>query len=330
MFRTKQAILTEALQRLYVIYGEDQYLKDELFRTFQKRAEQSGMPDWNWINLTAGEELRPADLINELLTPPWGSGPRIVVLRDAHELNGDFLRAVAEQIPRMPESNCLAMFFARLDKSLKAVQQLLKVGVPIECASPKGEYLVRWVQDYLSLKQKKMAPTAVQQFLNKVGTDLYLIANELDKLIVYTADQPNITETEVAAVTSLAPGQLEHGGIFDLAAAISAKNVQQALAILTQLLDAKEPPLRILPLIERQLNLLIAAKTKGRASTKVVAQAMGEKSDYALRQAEKYAHNFTLEQLYAGLDQVLAADGELKLGAEPDQIMEQLIIAICV
>ena len=133
----------------------------------------------------------------------------------------------------------------------------------------------------------------------------------------------------MAAVTSLAPGQLELGGIFDLVKAISAKDVKQALAILTQLLDAKEPPLRILPVIERQLYLLIAAKTKGGVSTKIVAEALNEKSDFALRQAEKYANNFTLKQLYAGLSQILTADGELKSGADPGQIMEQLIINIC-
>lgn len=188
---------------------------------------------------------------------------------------------------------------------------------------------MRWVQDYLSLRQKKMAPLVVQQFLNKVGTDLQLIINELEKLIALTAEQSAITEDDVAAVTSLAPGQLELGGIFDLVKAISAKDVKQALAILTQLLDAKEPPLRILPVIERQLYLLIAAKTKGGVSTKIVAEALNEKSDFALRQAEKYANNFTLKQLYAGLSQILTADGELKSGADPGQIMEQLIINIC-
>lgn len=329
MFKAKQAILNEPLQRLYLVYGEDQYLQNELFRAFQQRAEQSGMPEWNWIMLTASEELQPAELTQELLTPPWGAGPRIIALRDAHALNKDFLTAVAGQIENMPDTNCLAMFFARLDRSLKPVQQLLKIGVGIPCESPKGERLVRWVQDYLSLRQKKMAPLVVQQFLNKVGTDLQLIINELEKLIALTAEQSAITEDDVAAVTSLAPGQLELGGIFDLVKAISAKDVKQALAILTQLLDAKEPPLRILPVIERQLYLLIAAKTKGGVSTKIVAEALNEKSDFALRQAEKYANNFTLKQLYAGLSQILTADGELKSGADPGQIMEQLIINIC-
>ncbi|HHX01720.1 MAG TPA: DNA polymerase III subunit delta [Firmicutes bacterium] len=329
MIKIKQAILNEPLEQLYLIYGEDQYLQNDLFHALQQRAEQGGMPDWNWINFTADQDLQPADLINELLTPPWGAGPRIITLQDAHQLNADFLRKIADQIAKMPETNCLAMFFGRLDKRVKPVQQLLKTGVGIECQSLKGEHLVRWVQDYLSLRQKKMAPPVVQQFLNKVGTDLNLISNELDKLMILTAEKPAITEDDVVAVTSLAPGQLEHGGIFDLVTAIAAKDLKQALTILVQLLDAKEPPLRILPLIERQLYLLIAAKTRGRASTKAVAAAMNEKSDYALRQAEKYTKNFTLDELYFGLEQILIADGELKFGAEPEQIMEQLIINIC-
>lgn len=329
MIKFKQAILNEPLERLYLVYGEDQYLQNELFRAFWQRAEQSGMPDWNWINLTAEPDLKAADLIDALKTSPWGTGPRIIVLMDAHQLSADLLKTIAAQMEKVPETNTLTMFFARIDRRLKAVQQLLEIGVAIECESPKGEHLVRWVQDYLSLRQKKMTPAAVRPFLAKAGTDLHLISSELEKLIMCTGEKAVITEADVAAVTSLAPGQLEHGGIFELVNAIAAKDLKQALAVLAQLLDAKEPPLRILPLIERQLYLLIAAKTKGKAGTKAVAAAINEKSDYPLRQAEKYAHNYTLDKLYYGFEQILIADGELKLGAEPEQIMEQLIINIC-
>lgn len=113
MIKFKQAILNEPLERLYLVYGEDQYLQNELFRAFWQRAEQSGMPDWNWINLTAEPDLKAADLIDALKTSPWGTGPRIIVLMDAHQLSADLLKTIAAQMEKVPETNTLAMFFAR-------------------------------------------------------------------------------------------------------------------------------------------------------------------------------------------------------------------------
>ena len=74
--------------------------------------------------------------------------------------------------------NTLAMFFTKLDKRLKPIKELLKLGVEVECQGPKGEHLARWVQDYLLLKNKKCPLPVVQRFLAKVG-NLNLIANEL-------------------------------------------------------------------------------------------------------------------------------------------------------
>jgi DNA polymerase-3 subunit delta len=327
--KIKERILTQPLARLYIIHGENQYLQKEIYTTLQRRAEQDGILDWNWVNLTPDKELQPADVMRELQTTPWGGGTKIIALTDADVLDAEFLNKLADGLAKATETNCLALFFNKLDRRLKAVKGLLKLGVEVECLGIKGENLVRWVLDYLRLRDKKMPQPAVQKFLAKVGTDLNLIANELDKLILYTGDEATITEDDVFAVTSTPPDQLEHGGIFDLTDAVSARDVDQALTILTQLLDAKEPPLRILPLIERQLRLLLAAKTRGRMSISAAAQAMGENSDYALKQAEKYKNKFTLEELYSGLQQIVAADNELKFGADPYQTMEQLIINIC-
>ena len=73
----------------------------------------------------------------------------------------------------------------------------------------------------------KNASASSAEVLAKVGTDLNLIANELDKLILYTGDEATITEDDVFAVTSTPPDQLEHGGIFDLTDAVSARDVDR-------------------------------------------------------------------------------------------------------
>jgi len=328
MDKIKQQLLEEPLAKVYLIHGEDAYRQQEIYRILQLRAEQEGSMEWNWVNLTASQELQLADLITEINTSPWGSGKKIIALLDADQLGTDVLNKLANFLEKAGNVNCLAMFFSDLDKRLKAIKQLLQIGVEIECRHLSGEALIRWVQDYVSMHKRKISYEVAEKFLAKVGDDLTFIKNELDKLLLYTHEQATITDTDVSVITSIGPNQLEHGAIFDMVEAVAARQTERALAIVKELLDAKEPPLKILPLIERQLRLLLVAKFKGSISLAAAAQAMGEK-EYPLKQAEKYKDKFTYAQLERGLQQVLLADSDLKRGADPYQVLEQLIISLC-
>ena len=54
MIKIKQAILNEPLEQLYLIYGEDQYLQNDLFHALQQRAEQ-GHAGLELINFTRSD-----------------------------------------------------------------------------------------------------------------------------------------------------------------------------------------------------------------------------------------------------------------------------------
>lgn len=88
------------------------------------------------------------------------------------------------------------------------------------------------------------------------------VQNELDKLIAWSGgDRREITEQDVQAATSLAPGRILNETVFKLVDFMAEKKRDEALSVLGGLLlRAGEAPLRILPLIERQLRLLLAAK----------------------------------------------------------------------
>ena len=137
MNKIKERILTQPLARLYIIHGENQYLQKEIYTTLQRRAEQDGILDWNWVNLTPDKELQPADVMRELQTTPWGGGTNIIALTDADVLDAEFLNKLADGLAKATETNCLALFFNKLDRRLKAVKGLLKLGVEVECLGIK-------------------------------------------------------------------------------------------------------------------------------------------------------------------------------------------------
>lgn len=329
MVNIEAELLNKALDQVYLIHGDDNYRQQEIFQVLYKRVVSDGFPDWNWVNVAATKNQELNQIIDQLQTTPWGNGVKIVAVTDADNIPADLLTKLVNWLDKHPDRNCLALFFKKLDRRLKAVKQLVAIGTEIKCDPIKGEELVRWIKDYLSLQDKKMSQEVLDEFLARVGNNLHLITNELEKLLLYVEDNSSINLTDVELVTSVTPGQLEHGVIFKLVDAIAAREGETALAILRELLDGGEPPLRILPLIDRQLRLILAAKTRGQLQIAQTAKMMGENQDYALKKIQRYQNNYTLEQLYTGFEQIIVADSELKYGADPEQTIAQLILQLC-
>lgn len=320
---------TQPLAPVYLIHGADRYRQHEVYKALYQRAISEGLPDWNWINIEVDKQLELRNIIDELKTAPWGGGTKIVAVTDAEQIPINLLDKLVNWLEENHKVNCLALFFLKLDRRRRSIKKLMSLSFEIKCDNLQGEALVRWVNDYLSLENKKISRTTVMEFLARTGNDLNLVKNELDKLVLYALDKKTISKSDVEAVTAIAPGQLEQGAVFNMAEAIAAKNTSLALDILHQLLDEQEPALRILPLIDRQLRLVLAAKSRGSLSISNAAKVMGESQDFALKQAQKYQGNFTLDQLYQGLKAVIITDSELKFGADPRQALEYLIIRLC-
>jgi len=172
-----------------------------------------------------------------------------------------------------------------------------------------------------------MRRETAELLLSRVGTDLLMIHNELEKLFAFCQEQEEITPSVVENVSSLAPAQILNHTVFQMTDSLVQKNRQEALATLNSLLEAGEPALRILPLVERQLRLVLAAKT---AETNLddVAKQMGETNSYALKKVYKLAKTHEFPEIFRGFREVLWADRQLKQGVPGEQVMTDLIIRL--
>lgn len=322
-------IQTEPLKPVYIIHGTERHWQHKVYQALQQRAYQDGFGDWNWRVLQADKEFSVSTLLTELAGTAWGAGNKIVVLKNADQVNAQQLETLVEWLKANQTGYCLALFFEKLDGRLKAVKALKKLGEEVNCQSLEGESLTRFVSDKLSLKGKTIQRKALTAFIDRVGSNLELINQEVEKLLLFVSDHSEITLSDVEQITSLAPEQLESGAIFRLTDAIACKNKEEALRVLHELIDGGEVPLRILPLIERQLRLLLAAKCNQGIPLAQAAKLMGESSEYPLKKIIKYAKNFSADQLYSGFYHVIQTDRGMKLGGNGEFLLEQLIVRLC-
>lgn len=317
----------ESLPRVVFVHGEETVWQERVYELLKQRSARDSFGEWNWSVFYGSRELNLDALTTELATVPWGGASKIVVLRDAHLVPADTLHKLVKWLAGSPQTNCLALFFQRVDENWKFLPVLRELALEIQCVPLAAGQLAQYVQEYCQSQGKDMGEAAVKQFLARVGTNLQFVHQELDKLLTFAGSRTQITEEDVAEITAFWPDQIADHTIFQLTDALAQKKRPEALRVLRQLLGAGEAPLRILAMIERQLRLLLAAKTGGR-DVELAAQEMGESRAYLLRRLRPQAAQFSLDELLAGFYAVLQADGELKLGASGEEVLTDLIIKL--
>lgn len=324
---TLKKLQVDPLPRALLVHGPEMVWHDQIYTILKRRNAADSLADWNWSVFHGNKDFDLDPFLAELGMLPWGGVEKIMVLKNAHALPAASLEEIAAFLEKNPEANHLALFMEKVDKRLKFLKTLKPFVWEIECLPLQGESLIRYVADYCTEQGKIMKRATVELFLDRVGTNLLLIEQELAKLFAYCNEEEEITREVVQKISSLTPGQIQNHTIFQMTDFIVQKNRKAALDTLDLLLGAGEPALRILPLIERQFRLVLAAKTST-TTPEQTAKQMGENNAYPLKKMLPYANKFTLDEIFSGFSAILDADRELKFGTPGEQVLADLILKL--
>ena len=125
-----------------------------------------------------------------------------------------------------------------------------------ELGHQSPEQLSRWAATILIREGKKITNHTMEYFLSMVGDEMTQISMELEKVICYTMGREIVTDEDIDAVCTVKVVNR----IFDMIAAVAARNTKKALDLYEDLLTLKEPPMRILFLIAKQFNQILQVK----------------------------------------------------------------------
>ena len=242
------------------------------------------------------------------------------------ESRAGFEKGLAEYIPHIPESTVLVVL---VDEVLDGNNALLKAaeqhGKVIQSTLPKGAALKGWITNRAKSIGVMISPDAADLLANFIGSQLRLLANELDKLATYVGKGATITVEDVRKLSA----HVQEARIFDLTDALAQRNRRQALDILHDLLADGEPPLKLISTITTQVRSLLLVKElslKGMRAAQI-ASTIGIApfiADKALRQVGK----FTPAQLEGAYRQLLATDAALKRSRlAPEMALDLLVIS---
>ncbi len=332
----------------YLLHGNDEFTCREHLKKLRKQGDYG----YNSDTYVGGETPLPT-LIATCDTFPFLTGARLVVLeglpkkrkgedasanaaadkpkkgkkssKSSTETRGGFEKGLADYLARLPETTTL---ISLVDEELPASSPLLKAahdhGKVIQCTLPKGAALESWIHKRAQALGVKITDEATSLLANFTGSQLRMLANEIDKLATYVGDRASIDVEDVRLLSASA----QEARIFDLTDALAQRNRKQALDLLHDLLADGEPPLKLISTITSQVRSLLLVKELANEGLRIqqIVSATGMApfvAEKALRQVGK----FQTAQLEGAYRQLLATDAALKRSRmTPEMALDLLVV----
>ena len=206
---------------VYLLYGEEAFLKQSYKKKL--RAAISGDDTMNY-NYFEGKGLDVNELISLADTMPFFSERRLILIEDSGFFKTSS-EALAEYLPMMPDTTCIVFVEEAVDKRNKLYKKVKDLGHIAEMKRQDSAQLARWAATILAQNGRKITPSTMNLFLERVGDDMENIRMELEKLISYTMGSEVVTAEDVKVITTV---QITNK-IFDMVAAITAGKTKRAM-----------------------------------------------------------------------------------------------------
>ena len=321
MQQLKQDIDNLTFKRVYLLYGDEDYLRKQ----YKDKLLNALMPDGDTMNFNRyeGKDIEIGEVIDQAETLPFFADRRVILIEDSGlcKAGGE---QFAEYLSNSSPDTVIIMNESAVDKRSKVFKAVTSAGRAVEFTSQPAETLQKWILGRVKKEGKNIDSRALNLLLERTGTDMTTINVELEKLFSYTMGRPAITAKDVDDIITVSTSSK----VFDMIAAIAEKRQSAALEMYHDLLEHKETPFGILALITRQFNMMLQVSElmdEGKG-VKSIADTMGI-STYIEQKYERQVKNFGYRSLRRALDACAEADENVKIkGMNPELSVELLII----
>ena len=321
MKRIAQDIKSAQFSHLYLLYGEEAYLR----RQYRDKLRAALVPADDTMNCSvySSKDINASEVVDLAGTMPFFAERRVIIIENSGWLksgNDQFLALVKA----IPDTTYLILVEEETDKRSKLYKAVTANGYAALCEMQDEATLRKWVMGLLKKENKLITPDALTLLLDKTGTSMENIRREVEKLVCYKYYDEGITASDVEELCIV---QIQNQ-IFDMVEAVAQKKQKQALKLYYNLLALKEAPMKILALIARQFNMLLQVKemkTKGYHESDIAKQT-GLNPYYLKKKYIPQAAQFKQAQLETALKACVEAEEAVKTGRMPDLLSVELII----
>jgi DNA polymerase-3 subunit delta len=333
----------------YLFHGEDEFgREEELVRLRSTLA--TGDPAMAELNTTVldGDRVTLSELHHVCDSIPFMAQRRLVIvhgllsrLASGHRGGGrdstqspapsrkQELDDLVSYLPQLPPTTRLIFVEDKALPTSHPIFEVIKAESKKEQAftklfkRPREGELPTWVQRRAQSKGGAFGRQAATTLAALIGSDLRLLDQEIEKLLLYAEDREvNVQDVEVLV------SRARETSIFDMVDCVGQRQADRALILLHRLLDEGEPPLYLLAMLARQIRILIQiSDLQSQQLTHSEIASRLKLHPYVVEKGMAQARHFSTAQLEAAHQHVVDADWSIKTGDTDPVLALDLLVA---
>lgn len=310
----------------YVFHGKDTHSQAETLATLRNKMGDPAMLDLNTTKFEKPPTL--SELKNACQAMPFLADVRLILTYGflSRNLDKATLKELSDFLSNLPKTARLFFFES---ESLRATHKIVKLAESNENGYVKlfgkleGRALERWIVKKVTAGNGRISPHAANLLATNVGSDLAILENEIEKLLLYKME----AQIEASDVLLLSPYAAE-ANIFDLVDAIGSRNSQKAALLFQTKLTEGADPFYLFSMFIRQFRLLIQVKELADKGMQAAAIAKEMKiHSFVSGKLFQQSRGFTLKQLEQIYTHLLDIDVQVKTGRSDMMTALNLLVA---
>ena len=315
----------EGPERLYLLWGEEDYLRDSYLQTLREICAPEGGEDFQ-VRVFKEQQPDPMELRYAIDTLPFFSERSLIEIRDFDFAKPGDSEKILEVLSDIPDYCTVAFRLGQGEEpngKSKLVKFLRDHGREIRFTVQDQNMLFRWITRRFAYFGKGIEMEAAQRLIYLSGDQMKALIPEIEKIAAY-AQGEKVTHADVNAVANRIP----ESDIFDLTDAIAERRFNTASGILADLLEQRDTSVpAILSLLSNQFRrLFLAAEAKDSSE---LMELTGLKYDFMARRLLNSARNFRQDQLRHAIELCAQADYRLKSeGTDEKLLLKEILMRI--
>lgn len=330
----KKQISSSNFCKVYLIKGDENYLKQHYSNRIVKKVVPKGLEDFNVHILK--EETANADEISKCVESIPMMCERSCVLVQDYDFDGlpeKESEKIIELLSDLPDTCVLIFWMDSKGFSLKKAnsKKILKLietnGAVVEINKRTANDLLALVMSGAKKRGSSISRENAVYFINCVGNDMSTLVNELEKLSFYSNGE--ITKETIDKIAT----KTVEATAFKMVDALLAHNLDSAFESLNILLTQKTEPVMICgAMISTYVDMYRAKVTyeNGNDIARLKSSFGTQyKSDFRVKNAMRRSKKISKESLYKCLEYLSEADDKLKISSEDKRIIfEKLMVKL--
>ncbi|MFC2005496.1 DNA polymerase III subunit delta [Chloroflexota bacterium] len=325
---------------MYILSGQDEFSIAQSLEDIKKEIGDSTVLAASTTTLD-GQQVTLDQLRAICETAPFLSEKRLVIIegllgrfeprgraisqrKTTQTRQQDGYKSLSAYVAEIPDSTVIVLVESRVMNNNPLLRELKDKAVVKYFPLLRDTKLRQWIQRRVTEEGGSVSPQAVELMTRLVGSNLWIMASEIDKLILFTSGR-RIEEEDVKRVVS----HIQQVNVFAMVDAIVEFKAELAEQLLQQLLQRGAAPVYLLTMLSRQVRMIVRARElRKQGKSKIEIQSkLGLTAEFALRKTLEQAGRYTLPRLKEVYNQLLETDLSIKTGRCDAELALNILVA---